>query len=225
VRFSTGYPKPVLGMAVLLGTAALLAALVAGCRRLTAVQRLDGFVYLVVLAVALPPLAAASLSVAGDLGVVRPIAINLRYFGESAAIFTLLLAGAAVSLRPAPMAKGAALAVCLVFAVQLPYIYRYPFNDQDKVFRILDRNQPIDVAVSFPRSVESFLDSARRDEFRRRYAHVVLSSEGLEPALQTIGGHRRFVLFHVTTAEGMIQFPAFARHFDSAVKGQGNVKT
>lgn len=225
VRFSSHYSRLLLATGVLVGILALLALLFLGYRRLREVQRLDAFTCLVLIVTVLPPSFAAGLSAAGDLGILRPIAINLRYFGESAALFTLFLAGVVVSLRPRGLARGATLAVCLVFAVQVPYLYQYPFNDQDRITGFLDRNRDIGLVVSFPSSVEPFFDRANREEFRRRYQHMVLSSERMEKEMEKIGPHKRFYFFQITTAERMVQFPQVGRKFEVLAKQYDYVKT
>jgi len=225
VRFTAQYPASWLAVGALAGAVAILTLIIAGSRRLKAIQRIDGFVYMVVIVSVLPPLAASALSVAGDLGLLRPIAVNLRYFGESAAMFTLLIAGSAASLRPRILGRAAGIGICLILAVQLPYLYRYPFNDQSRVFKILDQYPDTRLAISFPMSVEEFLDAAGREEFRRRYEHLVLSHEReehevdarIEEEIEAITRHDRFVYFQVTIAEWLILLPASFRHFESVM--------
>lgn len=224
VRVSAHWSKPALVGIVLVGGLVVLALTVAGYRHLRARARPAGAALLVLLVVVVPVSAAAALSVAGDLGLRGPIAINVRYFGESAALFALVLAAGLARLRPRVAAGGSLAALCLVFAVQLPFVYRYPFNDQARLLAFLDRNREVGLVVSFPSGIESLFEEPHRQRFRARYRQVVVGPDGVETAVEAIARTERFYFFQVTTAERTIQFPRFAVDFETALGRRGFVK-
>lgn len=224
VRVSVHYSEPVLLLIVLAGGLTVLCLAVTGYWRLRRSGQLPALASLVLLVAGVPIGCAVILSVAGDLGLFRPIAINLRYFGESAAFFAFVLSAWLLSVKPRFLATGAIVALCLLFAVQLRFIYDYPFNDQSRLLEILNRNQDIELVVSFTSSVEPLFDKTNRQRFRDRYRTLILSPDGVESGMSAIARHDRFYLFQITTAERMVQFPTFARQFELALKRHDFVK-
>lgn len=223
-RFSAHHSKLILVVAVVLAGSILAALVVIGWRTLQGTERVRFFRHVVIGVSLVPPLCAALLSVAGDIGIYHRLAVNLRYFGESAAMFTLVLAGGVAGLRSIGLTRGLAAVACVLFAIQISYIYQYPFNNQRKIFEVLDREPNVMLLVSFPTAVDGFFDTDGRRELRQRFQQVVISPDRIAQAIETIADHQRFFLFQVTVAERMVQYPTFGKDFESALRRHAYVK-
>jgi len=215
-------------LTLMLGGAAVASAMVA----LTAVgwlqlhRRSPAAATAVLLTASAPVAAACALSVAGDLGLFSPVAVNLRYFGESAAVFTLVLGAAVLGLRPRALRYAAAGAIVLLLVAQLPFVYAYPFNYRAEVLRILDRHPNVTLIVSSASTVDFFLpeDRSNRDASRHAYQRVVVDPKAVDEALGQLTAADGFFFVRTTTAEHIVRFPTFAADFESALLDRGFVK-
>ena len=204
----------------LAGLAATALAFWAGALALARRERVRGAAVLAVTLTVLPILGAAVFSLCGDLGLRAPVAVNVRYFGDSALWMTVIAAAALSVIRNRWVARGLLILAIGGMLAQLPRLYRYPFQDQRAMLGLLSQTGVTAVA-SLPETSATLLDGAGRAQFQSRYREWVLTSGQTAGIADEAAQHEQIALIERTTAERIAGGNGLVRSFEGQLERRG----
>jgi len=210
--------------ALLVGLAVTGLIAVVSWRTLVQRQRLAGIIGLIYTLVGLPILGAGLLSLAGDLGYRAPVAVNVRYFGDSALWMTVIVASALSAIRNRTVSR---VLLCLAVGgmlIQLPRLYRYPFQDQPAMLAALDKAAVTGV-ISAPQTSIRLLDRQGRAHFSSHYEEWVLEPGQEGRVAAQAAGHKHLAILEQTTAERIAAGSGMMQAFEEQLQRTGFRKT
>jgi len=223
-RYSTHFPKMLLISIAAVTPIIIGYVIYKGYKKLYNCQKVEGIIFLLSSVIFLPLFFSIVYSLLGDLGILSPISINVRYFGQSVIFFTFFLVAFYIGIKRIFLRVGVLLLICVVFLTQINYVYNYPFNIYKKLFNELKTEKKITLLVSFPAPLDAILDAKTARQLKARYEIVVVTPSNVAAEIEKIRKSNQFYLLNYVKAEYVLLHSESLNKFKNLVQKNGYVQ-